>query len=279
MKPHLQLLEVQLKDRSSCKLHAVSGGEAYTNRPSNRGLCIGIVLILLSLEIVPIQLSPAIAAESTADVQFDPDDPSFHQLVAPCLDCHSINDVSADRVGPTLKNIVGRRAASIRSYKYSAALYQKEAVGLIWDEDTLDRFLQSPQSMAPGNAMTFAGIPDANDRAKLVAWLASGPARLPNEVLVASPLLYIPEVRAVLLTKADTEYGEFLAGKCLTCHFTPGASGSIPPISGLPAEYFINALLEYQQGKRPNRVMQVMSEPLGTKELASLADFFERHAP
>lgn len=275
----MQQLETPLTDRTISRLSVRCGNNADTSRHCRRVRLVLIVLSVLSLGIFHIPMSSAIAAENTANGQFDPDDPGFLQLVAPCLDCHAIDDVSTDRVGPTLKNIVGRRAASIRNYSYSSALYVQAAVGLIWAEDSLDRFLESPQAMAPGNAMTFAGVPDADDRAKLIAWLSTGPAPLANDVHVASPLQDLPEVKAVLQTKADTEYGEFLAGKCLTCHFAQGSSGSIPPISGLPPEYLINALLEYQQGKRPNRIMQVMSEPLGTEELAALADFFARRKP
>lgn len=271
----MQPLETPLTDQTICELNARHSQSALNMRCARCIRFIGVLLTLLSTGIASTLLSPVIAAEN----QYDPDDPDFHKLVAPCLDCHAIDNVSADRVGPTLKNIVGRRAASIHEYQYSSALYLQAALGLIWAKDSLDRFLESPQSMAQGNAMTFAGIPDASDRAKVIAWLATGPAPLPNEVLVASPLQNLPEVKAVLQVKADTEYGEFLAGKCLTCHFAPGSSGSIPPISGLPPEYLINALLEYQQGKRANRIMQVMSESLGTEELAAIADFFSRRAP
>lgn len=237
------------------------------------------MLILLSAGIVAITLPSAMAAEIASDGQVEPDDVRLHQLAAPCLDCHAINDDSSNYVGPTLKGIVGRRAASIDSYGYSVALYQKAAVGLIWDEITLDRFLEAPQSMAPGVAMAYAGVPDQSDRAQLIAWLATGPEPLAADALAAAALQPAPEVEAVLQIKADTEYGEHLAGECLTCHSSPGAVGRVPPIRGLPADYFINALLEYQQGKRTNPIMQTMSKPLGAKELAALATFFEQPAP
>ena len=43
--------------------------------------------------------------------------------------------------------------------------------GLTWDPKTLDRFLTSPLETVPGTLMTYAGVPDAQERADLIAWL------------------------------------------------------------------------------------------------------------
>ena len=40
-----------------------------------------------------------------------------------------------------------------------------------WTETNIDKYLKSPADYAPGNAMAFAGIPNAKDRADLVAYL------------------------------------------------------------------------------------------------------------
>lgn len=248
-----------------------------TKRPAGRVLLLSIALISLCVEIIATVLSPAMANDRTVGTRFDPNEAGFYELVAPCLRCHAID--SADPVGPTLNGVFGRRIASVRNYEYSAALYQKAAVGMIWDETNLNRFLESPRTMAPGNAMIYGGVPDAKDRARLVTWLATGPVPLPAEALAAAAPAPNPEVIAVLQIEADPQYGEYLAGKCLTCHLAAGASSSIPPISGLPADYFINAILEYQQGTRANSMMQTMSDLLGAEELAALADFFAQPAP
>jgi len=44
---------------------------------------------------------------------------------------------------------------------------------IVWTEKTLDRFLTSPLKMVPGTAMTYDGVPDAKDRADLIAYLKS----------------------------------------------------------------------------------------------------------
>ena len=45
--------------------------------------------------------------------------------------------------------------------------------GKKWNDNTLDKYLKSPADYAPGNAMTFAGIANAKDRADVVAYLKS----------------------------------------------------------------------------------------------------------
>ena len=238
-----------------------------------------IVLIFISTEIIATLLSPVMAVEVAVGSQFNPDEAGFYELAAPCMDCHAIEGDATDPVGPTLEGVFGRRIASIGSYQYSAALYRKAATGQYWDTLNLDRFLESPQTMAPGNAMTYAGVPDAADRARLITWLSTGPVTLDTQALAAAARKPDAEIDAVLQIDADSQYGEYLAGKCLTCHLAPDSSGSIPPITGLPADYFINALLEYQQGTRTNPIMQTMSDLLGAEELAALASFFAQTVP
>jgi len=238
---------------------------------------LGGLLVAMLAGIGGTALPVAMAADS-AGRGFDINNPEFQRQVSACFDCHSIYDDSADYVAPSLKGIVNRRVASNSDYGYSAALYQKAAAGRIWDEATLDEFLEAPLEFAPGNAMTYHGIPDADVRAQVIAWLASGPEILPAETLMVAQK-NVQEVKQVLDIEADLEYGKFLAGVCLTCHTAADASGSVPPIKGLPAIYFINALLEYQQKQRLNPIMQTMSTPLGPEELAALTAFFSPSTP
>jgi cytochrome c len=89
---------------------------------------------------------------------------------ARCAACHSLQFNS---VGPTHKNLFGRRAGTVPGYAYSTAL--KES-GVVWGEDTLSRWLADPEKFIPGQRM-FISIPDAKERADIVAYLqlVSGP--------------------------------------------------------------------------------------------------------
>jgi cytochrome c len=43
--------------------------------------------------------------------------------------------------------------------------------GVIWNEKTLDHFLENPMMAVPGTKMTYAGVKDTQDRADLIAYL------------------------------------------------------------------------------------------------------------
>ena len=85
---------------------------------------------------------------------------------AKCGGCHSVDE---NRVGPRHRNVVGRKVASLKDYDYSPAL---KRLGGVWTPDRLDSWLQGPQAMAPGAKMFFS-VPDADQRRKITAYLAS----------------------------------------------------------------------------------------------------------
>jgi len=89
-----------------------------------------------------------------------------------CAACLS-HESDPNETGPYLKNIIGRKSASIDDFIYSPAMRR---ANVTWTPDQIDAFLKDPQ--APpfrGNRMPFAGIPDAQARADLIAYLqASG---------------------------------------------------------------------------------------------------------
>jgi cytochrome c len=84
---------------------------------------------------------------------------------ARCAACHAM---AYDRVGPKHCGLVGRRAGSVAGFEYSAAMKKS---GLVWDEKTLDAFLKSPMGKVPNTTMTYDGVPDARDRADLIAYI------------------------------------------------------------------------------------------------------------
>jgi cytochrome c len=85
-----------------------------------------------------------------------------------CAACHSIQK-GAHRTGPSLANVWGRKAGTIAGFRrYSKALKGSDAV---WNEDSLDRWLQNPKGFIPGNRMVFRGMTDPAQRADLIAFL------------------------------------------------------------------------------------------------------------
>jgi len=75
-----------------------------------------------------------------------------------CSTCHYL-DRNITKVGPSLKGIVGR-APSISGVPFS-----------IWDEKSLDHWLEDPTGIKPGTMMAIPGIKSAKDRAAIIEYL------------------------------------------------------------------------------------------------------------
>ena len=86
-----------------------------------------------------------------------------------CRECHSFvkND---NRLGPSLYGVVGRKAGSVPNFAYSDAV---KTSGITWDEQTLEKWIKKPNALIPNNNMgtLFSGLPDAKERAKIIAFL------------------------------------------------------------------------------------------------------------
>jgi cytochrome c len=87
------------------------------------------------------------------------------QLYSRCIACHAL---ASDRVGPRHCGLLGRKAGTVPGFAYTDEMKRSR---LVWDEKTLDRFLARPLAVVPGTSMTYDGVPDARDRADLIAYL------------------------------------------------------------------------------------------------------------
>jgi cytochrome c len=91
------------------------------------------------------------------------------KVFAKCKACHKLD--GTDGTGPHLNGVVDRAKASIGGFGYSDALVAMAADA--WSTDNLNAFLTNPKGYAPGTKMGFAGLPKVEDRANVIAYLAS----------------------------------------------------------------------------------------------------------
>jgi cytochrome c len=99
---------------------------------------------------------------------------------AKCGICHQIGPGAKNLVGPELNGVVGRKAASIADYpSYSAGMKKLGAEGYLWTEENIDKWIADPKAMIPDSpmALAFQGLPDAGERADVIAYLKTVPAQ------------------------------------------------------------------------------------------------------
>jgi len=89
-------------------------------------------------------------------------------LFLQCRACHEVAVGQPHKVGPNLHGVMGREAATASGFAFSDAL---KAAKLRWDVATLERWLERPSAVVPGNVMAFAGVASAADRKALIAYL------------------------------------------------------------------------------------------------------------
>ncbi len=99
---------------------------------------------------------------------------AFHR----CAACHSIKE-GQNKVGPSLFNVVGRRAGILDNYRYSDAMQNS---GLTWDRENLSLYLEHPRDFLPGTKMAFAGIEEEAERQDVIAYLATLKPEMPADL-------------------------------------------------------------------------------------------------
>lgn len=86
-----------------------------------------------------------------------------------CSACHALN-AGQNGVGPYLAGIVGRPKHTAEGYDYSDALLALEGD---WTPENISNFIANPRAYAPGTSMSYGGMDDIEDRANLIAYLAT----------------------------------------------------------------------------------------------------------
>ncbi len=108
-------------------------------------------------------LGLAASSASAADVV------AGEKVFQKCMQCHRVGVGATNFYGPVLNGLIGRKAGTVPGYKYSKAL---ETSNIVWDHDTLSKYLKEPKHAVPGVAMTFPGLKDQADIDDVIAFLA-----------------------------------------------------------------------------------------------------------
>jgi cytochrome c len=91
------------------------------------------------------------------------------QLFESCAKCHPITaEGDSTLVGPTLKGIVGRKAAAIEDFRYSSAM---RASGITWTEQNIKEYIADPQAKVKGNRMALKSTFEPAEIDDIVAYL------------------------------------------------------------------------------------------------------------
>jgi cytochrome c len=94
-----------------------------------------------------------------------PDGPTLFKQQ--CATCHTTNLTDAVRQGPSLFNIIGRRAGTVEGFHYSAGFAKAD---FVWDEARIDAWISNPQEIIPGAVMAYRQAkPEV--RAAIIAYL------------------------------------------------------------------------------------------------------------
>ncbi|MBI1778481.1 MAG: cytochrome c family protein [Proteobacteria bacterium] len=111
----------------------------------------------------PAEIPPVAPLLAKADVA------AGEQVAKKCTQCHTFQKGGKNGVGPNLWGVVGNRRAHLDNFAFSKGM--TDSKDQLWDYEALNKFVTSPKSVVPGTKMAFPGLPKAEDRANVIAWL------------------------------------------------------------------------------------------------------------
>src|SRR6056297_2381799 len=211
-----------------------------------------------------------------------------------CAACHKLEE-GANGTGPYLYGVVGRDVAASQGFSYSGNLI---AVNDVWTPEELDAFLANPKGYAPGTTMGFAGLPKAEDRANVIAFLdmtdgdmtevaAAAPAAQEAAAAEAAPAAEAEAATATadaggaesafaqLVAATDPSEGESLYRRCAACHkLEEGANGVGPYLYGV-----VGRDIGSVEGFRYSNVLQDMGGVWTADELNAFLENPKDYAP
>jgi cytochrome c len=91
------------------------------------------------------------------------------QFARKCSICHTLTQDTANRAGPSLHGVFGRRIATLPGYPFTPAL---KTLDIVWNGDTISKLFElGPEDFTPGSKMPLQKMTSPEDRADLIAYL------------------------------------------------------------------------------------------------------------
>ena len=157
-------------------LSKIADGVFHVNKPENPGYKVELEI---QSTINTLQPTEVVKTIDIIAVMAQGDVTSGKKIFKKCAACHSINKGGANKIGPALYDVVGRKVGSVKDYKYSKTLasYDKK-----WTFEELNGFLKKPSAYLKGTKMSYAGLRKETDRASIIKYLnqnSNSPTPLP----------------------------------------------------------------------------------------------------
>jgi cytochrome c len=91
------------------------------------------------------------------------------QFARKCSICHTLTPDTANRAGPSLFGVFGRRIATLPGYPFTPAL---KTLDIVWTGETISKLFElGPEDFTPGSKMPLQKMTRAGDRDDLIAYL------------------------------------------------------------------------------------------------------------
>ena len=97
-------------------------------------------------------------------------------FAAKCALCHQVGEGALPLIGPPLNGIVGQKAGAFPGFAYTPG-FKENFADTTWSDENIDPWIADPKALVPTSpmALAFAGIPEAGERADIIAYLKTIP--------------------------------------------------------------------------------------------------------
>ena len=125
---------------------------------------------ILALALIPISQADELQSRlALADVD------RGRLVFGPCRTCHYPDAFMGHNNGPNLSGVFGKVAGKQPGFDYYSDRFKQAE--FVWTPQLMYAWLENPMAMFPDSSMMSRGVPDAQDRADLIAYLKQASLR------------------------------------------------------------------------------------------------------